>query len=140
MKYGKLLGAAAALSMLAGTLPASAEEVVLRYSNWVPATHPIITKVIEPLSRDLEEATEGRVTIEVLPALGLPPGHFDLVENEVADMAFSVHGYTPGRFTLTEIGELPFTHTDDVEKPLSLSTGYFLDLGGTWRHAATILA
>lgn len=34
----------------------------------------------------------------------------------------------------------PGDSTDDVEKPLSLSTGYFLDLGGTWRHAATILA
>ncbi|NMG40367.1 ABC transporter substrate-binding protein [Chelativorans sp. ZYF759] len=124
MTYRTLMGAAAALAMLAGTLPATAEEVVLRYSNWVPATHPIITKVIEPLSRDLEEATEGRVSIEVMPALGPPPGHFDLVENEVADMAFSVHGYTPGRFSLTEIGELPFTHNNAVVNSLAYWNTY----------------
>jgi TRAP-type C4-dicarboxylate transport system substrate-binding protein len=124
MTYWKLTGAVAALGILAGTLPAAAQEVVLRYSNWVPATHPIITKVIEPLSRDLEAATEGRVTIEVLPALGPPPGHFDLVENEVADMAFSVHGYTPGRFALTEIGELPFTHNHAVVNSLAYWNTY----------------
>lgn len=124
MTCRKLMGAVAALGILAGTLPAAAQEVVLRYSNWVPATHPIITKVIEPLARDLEAATEGRVTIEVLPALGPPPGHFDLVKNEVADMAFSVHGYTPGRFALTEIGELPFTHNHAVVNSLAFWNTY----------------
>jgi TRAP-type C4-dicarboxylate transport system substrate-binding protein len=117
-----LLAGTAALTMAA--LPATAQEVVLRYSNWVPATHPIVTQVIEPLSRDLEAATEGRVTIEVVPALGPPPGHFDLVANEVADMAFSVHGYTPGRFTMTEIGELPLTHNHAVVNSLAYWNTY----------------
>lgn len=125
-----LMAGAAALGLMAGTLPLAAQEVVLRYSNWVPATHPIVTQVIEPLSRDLQAATEGRVSIEVVPALGPPPGHFDLVANEVADMAFSVHGYTPGRFTLTELGELPFTHNHALVNSLAYWNTYqrfFLD-------------
>lgn len=130
MKKNRFLGRAALLALLAGAMPAAAQEVVLRYSNWVPATHPIITEVIEPLSRDLQEATEGRVSIEVMPALGPPPGHFDLVANGVADMAFSVHGYTPGRFTLTELGELPFTHNNAIVNSLAYWNTYqqfFLD-------------
>jgi TRAP-type C4-dicarboxylate transport system substrate-binding protein len=118
-----LLGGAAALALASG-LPASAQEVVLRYSNWVPSTHPIITEVMEPFARDLEEATEGRVTIEFMPALGPPPGHFDLVANEVADTAFSVHAYTPGRFQLTELGELPFTHDNTVVNSLAYWNTY----------------
>ena len=114
MTVKSLTRAVAALALAAATLPADAQEVVLRYSNWVPATHPIITDVVEPLKEDLEAATEGRVTIEVMPALGPPAGHFDLVANGVADMAFTVHSYSPGRFTLTELGELPFGH-DDAE-------------------------
>lgn len=109
-----LTAAVAALTLAVTTLTAEAQEVVLRYSNWVPTTHPIITDVIEPLKDDLEAATDGRVTIEVMPALGPPAGHFDLVANGVADMAFTVHSYSPGRFTLTELGELPFGH-DNVE-------------------------
>lgn len=124
MKKTTLLRAAAALGLMTSALPLMAQEVVLRYSNWVPATHPIITEVIEPLSRDLQAATEGRVSIEVMPALGPPPGHFDLVANGVADMAFSVHGYTPGRFTLTELGELPFTHNHAVVNSLAYWNTY----------------
>lgn len=130
MNRRMLTAGAAALGLMAGALPLSAQQVVLRYSNWVPATHPIVTEVIEPLSRDLSAATEGRVSIEVMPALGPPPGHFDLVANEVADMAFSVHGYTPGRFTLTELGELPFTHNNAVVNSLAYWNTYqrfFLD-------------
>ena len=114
----------AAMALMAGAGHVSAQKVVLRYSNWVPSTHPIITHVIEPFAQDLKAATEGRVTIEVMPALGPPPGHFDLVANEVADMAFSVHGYTPGRFTLTELGELPFTHNHAVVNSLAYWNTY----------------
>ncbi len=124
MKHNILLGSAATFMLAVAGIPASAQEVVLRYSNWVPSTHPIITEVMEPFARDLEEATEGRVTIDFMPALGPPPGHFDLVANEVADMAFSVHAYTPGRFQLTELGELPFTHDNTVVNSLAYWNTY----------------
>lgn len=119
-----LKGITAVLTLFAAASPLAAQEVVLRYSNWVPATHPIITEAIEPLARDLEAATEGRVTIEVMPALGPPVGHFDLVANDVADMAFSVHSYTPGRFLLTELGELPFTHNNALVNSLAYWNTY----------------
>lgn len=101
-----LAATAIVAAAIAGVASANA-ETVLRYSNWVPATHPIVTKVIQPWGEELKAATEGRVSVEVVPALGPPPGHFDLVANEVADMAFGVHGYTPGRFTLTKMVEFP---------------------------------
>jgi len=121
-----LTGSAAGLALAVFGAGASvqAEDIVLRYSNWVPATHPIITRVIEPWGQELSEATEGRVSVEVMPALGPPPGHFDLVANEVADLAFSVHGYTPGRFVLTQLGELPLTHNHAVVNSLAYWNTY----------------
>jgi TRAP-type C4-dicarboxylate transport system substrate-binding protein len=104
-----MMGAAAAVALAAGALPAAAQDVVLRYSMWVPATHPINAKVLMPWAEDLKAATDGRVTVEFMPALGPPPTHFDLVETGVADLAFGVHSYTPQRFVLTELGELPLT-------------------------------
>jgi TRAP-type C4-dicarboxylate transport system substrate-binding protein len=134
MTRTKLFAGSAALALMASALPLAAQEVVLRYSNWVPSTHPIITDVMEPFARDLEEATEGRVTIEFMPALGPPPGHFDLVANEVADMAFSVHAYTPGRFQLTELGELPFTHDNTVVNSLAYWNTYERYLAEAGEH------
>jgi TRAP-type C4-dicarboxylate transport system substrate-binding protein len=37
-----------------------------------------------------------------------PPGTFDAVRNGLADLSFTVHGYTPGRFATTQFVEVPF--------------------------------
>ena len=37
-----------------------------------------------------------------------PPGTFDAVKNGLADVSFTVHGYTPGRFVYTQMAEFPF--------------------------------
>jgi len=109
MKRRTLIAALSGLALMAGASTALAQEVTLRFSNWLPPTHPIITRMVEPWAADVAAATEGRVTVQILPALGAPGAHFDMVRNGVADLAFGVHAYTPERFKLTEIVELPFT-------------------------------
>lgn len=109
MKKRTLLAALSSLTFIATASSALAENVVLRFSNWLPPTHLLITDMVEPWAADVAAATEGRVTIQILPALGAPGAHFDMVRNGVADIAFGVHGYTPERFKLTEMVELPFT-------------------------------
>lgn len=109
MMKRKLIAAVSSLTLLASATGALAEDVVLRFSNWLPPTHPILTDMIEPWAAEVEAATEGRVPLQILPALGAPGAHFDMVRNGVADIAFGVHGYTPERFKLTEMVELPFT-------------------------------
>jgi TRAP-type C4-dicarboxylate transport system substrate-binding protein len=94
-------------------------QTTLRFSNWLPPTHHVITEMIQPWAADVDKATEGRVKIQVLPALGAPPAHFDLVKNGVADIAFTVHAYTPNRFKLTELSELPFTTDHAVVNSLA---------------------
>src|SRR5690606_19609007 len=76
----------------------SSAQTVLRFSNWLPPTHPITTQILQPWAANIENATEGRVKVQFLPALGRPPAHFDLVRNGVADMALSVQAYTADRF------------------------------------------
>ena len=73
-------------------------QTVLRFSNWLPPTHPITTQILQPWAAEIEKTTEGRLKIQFLPALGKPPAHFDLVKDGVADMALSVHAYTADRF------------------------------------------
>ena len=68
-----------------------------------------------PWAADIEKVTEGRVKINILPApLGPPPAAFDLAKNGIADITYSVHGYTPGRFKTSVLGEMPFLSDDAV--------------------------
>lgn len=89
-------------------------QTVLRFSNWLPPTHPITTQILQPWAANIEQATDGRVKIQFLPALGRPPAHFDLVRDGVADMALSVHAYTADRFPSAYGMTLP-GYADDAE-------------------------
>ena len=101
--------ASASIIALGLATPALAQETTLRLSNWLPASHPIVRDMVMPWIEDLEEASDGRIAVQILDApLGPPPAHFDIAANGAADLTFGVHGYTPGRFALTEIAELPF--------------------------------
>ncbi|MDX5357879.1 MAG: TRAP transporter substrate-binding protein [Rhodobacterales bacterium] len=101
--------AAAAALVCTTALPSFAADVTLRVSNWLPVSHPIVKDIILPWADNVKAATEGRVEVVLLDApLGPPPAHFDLVANGIADIGFATHAYTPGRFGLTGIGELPF--------------------------------
>lgn len=96
---------AAAALMFAGCASA---QVTLTTSTWVPPTHAI-TVTQAAWCNQVTEATAGRVRCNTLAKpVTAPPGTFDAVRDGLADLSFSVHGYTPGRYLLTQIAELPF--------------------------------
>jgi TRAP-type C4-dicarboxylate transport system substrate-binding protein len=43
-----------------------------------------------------------------------PPATFDAIRDGQADLSFSVHGYTPGRYLMTGLAEFPFLGDDSV--------------------------
>lgn len=99
---------AASIAMGLGSASALA-QTTLTYSSWVPPRHVVISDMVMPWAKEVEKATEGRVKVKLLSkAVGKPPAHFDIVRKGLADMAMGVHGYTPGRFLLTQAVELPF--------------------------------
>ena len=100
----KWLAAAALLA----SAPASA-QVVLNASSWVAPAHPLTANMLVPLCEDIAKATSGRVRCNVLPKAPVaPPQTFDAIANGLIDLSFTSHGYTPGRFALTEAAEFPF--------------------------------
>jgi TRAP-type C4-dicarboxylate transport system substrate-binding protein len=102
------LQAAVAVLVMLGGAEAWA-QTVLRYNWWIPPNHLTRTKIMDPWARQVEEATQGRVRIEfTATSLGAPQRQFDLVRDGVADLAMGVHGYTPDRFSLPKLAELPF--------------------------------
>ncbi len=100
----RLVAAAAALA--AGSIAQA--QVTLTASTWVPPSHALSTTQVEWCNQ-VSEATSNRVRCNVLAkAVTAPPGTFDAVRDGLADLSFSVHGYTPGRYVLTQVAEVPF--------------------------------
>jgi TRAP-type C4-dicarboxylate transport system substrate-binding protein len=108
---------AAALGALA-VLPASA-QTVLTASTWLQPSHAMSMAQKEWCDL-LEKNTKGKMKCNILPrAVANPPGTYDAIKNGLADISFTVHGYTPGRFTLTQMAE--FSFLGDASEPLSVA-------------------
>jgi TRAP-type transport system periplasmic protein len=97
---------AAALLSLAGA--AQAQQVTLTASSWLAPSH-LLSRAQADWCTEVSKATQDRVKCNILPKpVTPPPGTFDAVRDGLADLSFSVQGYTPGRFTVTKIAEMPF--------------------------------
>ena len=79
-------------AVIAAALPlgASAQEVTLRLSHWVPATIAPAAAGIEPWARSVEEASEGRIEVQIFPAqqIGAAPDHYDMARDGIADITW----------------------------------------------------
>jgi TRAP-type transport system periplasmic protein len=111
-----LLFLAATAAFAAG--PAIA-QTVLTVSSWVPPTHALSVSQKEWCDL-LEKNTSGKMKCNILPrGVAAPPGTLDAIKNGLADVSFTVHGYTPGRFVLTQMAEFPFL--GNTAEPISVA-------------------
>ena len=83
-------------------------QTVLTVSSWLPPTHTA-SKAQKEWCDLLEKNTSGKMKCNMLPRGVSPaPGTYDAIKNGLADISYTVHGYTPGRFVYTQMGEFPF--------------------------------
>ena len=116
MKKNLTMLALATLTCWGGAAQA---QTVLTVSSWVPPTHGL-SMAQKDWCDALTAKTSNRVRCNILPrAVTPPPGTFDAVKNGLVDVTFTVHGYTPGRFVLTQMAEFPFL--GDRAEPLSVA-------------------
>ncbi|UCE31226.1 MAG: TRAP transporter substrate-binding protein [Burkholderiales bacterium] len=101
------LTAGAVIGLGTIVFPASA-QTVLTYSSWLPWTHPVNTAIYLPWMEAVEKESNGRIKFRRLPKpVASPPAHLDAVRTGQADVAMSVHGYSPKRFAAYLFAELP---------------------------------
>lgn len=99
------LWAGAALACVATTVSA---QTTLTLSSWVPPSHTL-TETQKEWCEMLSQKVAGKVKCNALPRpVAAAPATFDAVRNGLADISFTVHGYTPGRFVTTQFAEVPF--------------------------------
>jgi TRAP-type transport system periplasmic protein len=110
---------AAAIALAIATIGTAQAQVVLTASSWLGPAH-ILSETQKEWCSQLEAKTSGKARCNILPrAVSAPPGTLDAVRNGLADISFTVHGYTPGRFVTTQMAEFPFL--GDNAEPVSVA-------------------
>lgn len=97
-----------------GTLGAAAQDYTLRLHQFLPETSTI-PRVLASWAEAVESESEGRIAVEFYPSMqlgGSPADLYDQARDGVADIIWTVIGYTPGRFPTAETFELPFIIRD----------------------------
>ncbi len=103
----------AALGGFALTAPARAAEVTLTLHHFLGPKAPAQVSFFEPWAKKVEAASKGRIKIEIFPSMsmgGKPPELYAQARDGVADIVWTVGGYTPGAFPRSEVFELPGVH------------------------------
>ena len=142
---------AGACAMLLGTA-AWAQEVTLKMHQFLPAQATVPKLVLDVWADKVEADSNGRIKIDRYPSMqlgGTPPQLADQVLDGIADIVWTLPGYTPGRFPSTEVFELPFMETnaeatshaywDYAEKYLMDSEFADFKMLGLWVHGPGLI-
>jgi TRAP-type C4-dicarboxylate transport system substrate-binding protein len=88
--------------------PATAGEVNMNFAHFMPAGSWQNQDLFASWAEAVKEQSGGRIDVTIFPAqtLGKAPEGYENAKNGVADIAWTLQGYTAGRFPLSQIIEL----------------------------------
>ncbi len=101
----------AGIALAATMMTASAQEVTLKIAHFLPPGSTAHAKFITPWCDKIGKESGGKLKCQIYPAMqlgGTPPQLLDQVRDGVADIVWTLPGYTAGRFPAIEVFELPF--------------------------------
>ena len=112
MKIRSLALSLAVTALIPGAV--HAQETILKVAHFLPPISPAHTKFITPWCDKIAAESQGKLKCQIYPAMqlgGTPPQLLNQVRDGVADIVWTLPGYTPGRFATSEVFELPFITT-----------------------------
>ena len=102
--------------MVLPVLPALAQSPIeLKITHYLPPNQTINQELVR-WAEELNVKSKGRLKLTVFPSgqMGPVTRQYDLARTGVADLAFFLHGATPGRFPLTELMQLPYAFNPEA--------------------------
>jgi TRAP-type transport system periplasmic protein len=110
MRFLRQVGVSlATLAILLAINLVSAGAIELKLAYFVGDQHAMSQWLVK-WGNNLERDSSGRITVKRFPGSQMGPvqQHYDFVRTGQADVAWFLHGATPGRFPLTEIVQVPY--------------------------------
>ena len=115
----RLAAATACIAWGLSALPAMAQDVTLKFASINAESTRAFKEIQEPLARAIEKDSGGRIKVDFRGAgpngFGKPAELLEKVEKGEIDIAYTVQGYSPGRFPATSVAELPLMFHDSQE-------------------------
>jgi TRAP-type transport system periplasmic protein len=104
--------------------------VELKLASFVPPSHSIWVNPITPWSKTVAERSGGKMTVRLFPSMqlgGKPPELYRQMVQGIADIVFTLPGYTSGDFPMLSMTELPGTadSAEDGTKKLWANMKFF---------------
>ncbi|MPZ56960.1 MAG: C4-dicarboxylate ABC transporter [Rhizobiales bacterium] len=102
--------AATATSTLPWGPALAAEE--LKLASFVPPSHSIWVDPLTPWTKEVAKRSNGQLTVRMFPSMqlgGKPPELYRQMVQGIADVVFTLPGYTAGDFPMMSLTELPGT-------------------------------
>ncbi|HXF89922.1 MAG TPA: TRAP transporter substrate-binding protein [Xanthobacteraceae bacterium] len=90
-------------------------QVELKLHSFVPPTHSIWVDPLTPWSKEVEKRSGGKMVVRMFPSMqlgGKPPELYRQMVQGIADIVFTLPGYTSGDFPMMSLTELPGTAQD----------------------------
>ena len=85
-----------------------AQTKTLRVATWLPPVHSLV-KTLNKWGKEVSKASGGSLKVEIMKSpLAKPPGQYELVKKNIADLAWSVAAWSPKRFHLLRGIDMPF--------------------------------
>jgi len=107
---------ALAAGLFCAALSAQAQApIVLKVHHFLGPQSIQHTAMMGDWCKAIAKDSNNRLQCQIFPAMqlgGTPQQLFDQAKDGVADVVWTVAGYTPGRFLRSQVFELPFTMTD----------------------------
>ena len=122
MRTIKTLNTLAAAWAVFATAPVWAQEVTLKVHFFLPVSSFANTLFITPWCDKIAKDSNNRMKCQIYPSMqlgGTPPQLFEQVRDGLADVVWTLPGYTAGRFPSVEVFELPFM----MQSPEATSKG-----------------
>jgi TRAP-type transport system periplasmic protein len=138
-----LLTGVGVVTILLGATSAQAQDKKydMRFSFWVPAWHKLIPKVEEWGASIGKQANDTiKVTVYHSNQLGKGPDHYDMAKTGIADWVLVNPGYTPGRFPVIQLADMPFMMKDAKNGAAALTDFYAKYKGKEMRDVYTCVA
>lgn len=111
LKLSKALMTLLAASAISFQAHADEAEVMLKIHHFLPAHSVTQADFLKPWAEKVTQESNGRIQFQFYPSMqlgGTPPQLFDQARDGVADIVWTLPGYTSGRFPLASAFELPF--------------------------------